>query len=145
MKRTKQAYYLMDHRNIGPNRRISSFDHDYRFASAGDKTEQANVATTSLDSVQRVVRKFQPYSEGKAVCIFRMNIDGESLDGTYYTFINEDENEIIRIETKDGNFVCDGKVICPANKGGNRAKITFDADNQSYNLSINGSKSASFR
>ena len=145
MKKTKQAYYLMDHRGIGPNRAASSFDYDYRFAAEADKALQANVATTSLDSAQRVIRKFQPFSEGKAVCIFKMNIDGDSLDGTYYSFINEDEKEIIRIETKDGNFVCDGKVICPAIKGGNRAKIKLDADNNCFTLSINGSKSAGFK
>ena len=84
MKNTRQAYYLMDHRGIGPNRASSSFDYDYRFAADADKALQANIATTSLDSAQRVVRKFQPFSEGKAVCIFKMHIDGDSLDGTYY-------------------------------------------------------------
>ena len=49
MKKTKQAYYLMDHRGIGPNRRLSSFDYDYRFATEADKVEQANVSTTSVD------------------------------------------------------------------------------------------------
>ena len=83
MKKTKQAYYLMDHRGIGPNRAVSSFDYDYRFAAEADKALQANVATTSLDSAQRVIRKFQPFSEGKAVCIFKMNIDGDSLVCAY--------------------------------------------------------------
>ena len=61
MKNSKQAYYIMDHRGIGPNAPKTSFDYDYRYADKNDKVQQANIQTTSLDSAQRVIRKFQSF------------------------------------------------------------------------------------
>ena len=137
MKNNNQAYYLMDHRGIGPNAPKTSFDYDYRYANENDKTQQANISSSDTNSPQRVIRKFQSFTAGKAVCIFKMNIDGESTDGTYYGFINENEEEVLRIETSDGNFICGNNIICPTKKGENKAKIEIDADKGEMLISIN--------
>ena len=137
MKKYNQAYYLMDHKGIGPNAPKTSFDYDYRYSD--EKTTQANIS-----SGQRVIRKFQSLTDGKAVCMFRMNIDGENTDGTYYSFINRNEEEVLRIETTEGNFVCGDTVISPTKKGENKAKIEIDADNGTILVSVNCSEKKAF-